>query len=289
MHASLAVSFSYARHLTGAPRRTLQECYHSSQALSLFQRRLRRPVVPDRDGDPIWGTAAALVILAYLSAETTASWPLADATAAGPDGSDPCQLTWLTMSRGKSALQNLAKPFRPKSIFRIMGPTFADMHRTLPESGVAAIPPDLAAVCGLDESSTAESSPYFRLAHALSLILPLRDVDVTYGLTEVFVRSIDATVEANLRAKDPTTLLLLYLWYAKAGRCNWWVRLRSRVEGPPIKTFLLGLREGAKYAPFLDDEWLAKVERDDSDAQGDKPLALRRILAPPPSVVEGSR
>ena len=234
MHASLAVAFAYDRHLNSPPGgcRTLEECYHWSQSTALFNRRLREPI-ETKDMDAIWGTAAALAILTFSFPDAYTpeeSWPLK------PSG--PSDLEWLRMSKGKMSLWRITNPLRPDSLFRVMAGTFAQMNSPLPEEGLDGVPRALAIVCHLEHSSTAENNPYFNAAHAVSQIQDLPDNQVTVGQTELFTRSIHGPFESLLREKNPVALLLLYLWYRKAGRSIWWIELRARVECPSICSYL---------------------------------------------------
>ena len=108
----------------------------------------------------------------------------------------------------------------------------------MPKEGIDGIPRALAFVCRLEYSSTPESNAYFNAAHAVSKIQALPDTQVTVGQTELFTRSIHGSFKALLQHKDPIALLLLYLWYRKAGRSIWWVELRARVECPSICSYL---------------------------------------------------
>ncbi|KAI0454809.1 hypothetical protein F5B21DRAFT_474331 [Xylaria acuta] len=240
MHASLAVAFAYDRYLNSSlgSRRTLEECYHWSQSTVLFNRRLREPI-ETKDKDPIWGTAAALAILSFSSPDARATeepWPLKP--------SDPSDLEWLTMVEGKMSLWRIINPLRPDSLFRVMAPTFSHMNSPLPGKGIGSIPRALAMVCRLEDSSTAENNPYFTAAHAVSQIRGLLDSQVTTGHTQLFTRSIQGPFKILLKGKDPVALLLLYLWYRKAGRSIWWIELRARVECPSICSYLRLYHEG---------------------------------------------
>ncbi|KAF1844468.1 uncharacterized protein K460DRAFT_318061 [Cucurbitaria berberidis CBS 394.84] len=234
MHASLAVALAYDHYLNSSSsgRRTLEECYHCSQSTSLFNRRLREPV-ETKDKDAIWGTAAALALLAFASPDASTpaeSWPLKP--------SDPSDLEWLRMGKGKMSLWPVINPLRPDSLFRVMAGTYAQMNSPMLEEGIDGISKALAFVCHLEDSSTAENNPYFSAAHALSQIQNLPDSQITVGLTELFTRSIQGPFQALLEGKDPVALLLLYLWYHKARRSIWWVELRARVECPSICLYL---------------------------------------------------
>lgn len=233
MHASLAVALTYDRHLNGPSdrRRTLEECYHWSRCTILFNKRLRQPISA-QDKDPIWGTAAALVILSFSAPDACTpeqSWPLKPSTS---------DLDWLRMNKGKMSLWHMVNPLRPDSLFSVMAATFAHMNSPLRERGIDGIPSPLAAVCNLNKSSTAESNPYFDAAHGLSQILVLPDTGVKTSHVHIFMRSIHGLFEDLLRKRDPVALVLLYLWYRKTSRSIWWIELRARVECPSICRYL---------------------------------------------------
>ncbi|TRX93724.1 hypothetical protein FHL15_005400 [Xylaria flabelliformis] len=234
MHASLAVALAYDRYQNSSlgNRRTLEECYHCSRSTILFNRRLREPI-ETKDKDAIWGTAAALAILSFSSPDVCAmeeAWPL--------KSSNYSDLEWLRMIKGKMSLWRIINPLRSDSIFRVMASTFAHMHSPLPEKGRDGIPRALAIVCHLDDLSTAENNPYFNAVHAIAQIQSLSDSQVTTGHTQLFTRSMQGPFECLLKDKDPISLLLLYLWYRKAGRSIWFIELRARVECPSICSYL---------------------------------------------------
>ncbi|KAJ3539747.1 hypothetical protein NM208_g5364 [Fusarium decemcellulare] len=256
MHASLAVAFTYDRHLSTSLgcRRTLEECYHWSQSTILLNRRLREPVKA-KDRDPIWGTAAAFAMLAFSSPDACTpedSWPL--------KSSDSFDLDWLRMINGKMSLWNMVEPLRPDSIFCVMATTFAYMLSPLPAAGRGTIPRSLAAVCHIEDSSTAENNPYFHAAHSVSHILDLPDSEITTGPTQLFMRSIYGPFKDLLRGRDPVALLLLYLWYRKASHGIWWIELRARVECPSICSYLRQYhREHTAVQAFLPGGALADI------------------------------
>ncbi|KAJ5763960.1 hypothetical protein N7533_002641 [Penicillium manginii] len=234
MHASLAVALTYDRHLNKSINchRSLEECYHWSQSTTLLNKRLGEPIEVG-DKDPIWGTAAALAILSFSSPNACTpeeSWPMKP--------SAPSDLDWVRMSKGKNSLWHIVDPLRPDSLFHVMTETFAMMFSPLPENGIKGVSSALATICLLGESSTAENNPYFYAAHAISRILDIPDSEISTGNTQIFILSINGGFEDLLRAKDPVALLLLYLWYRKAGRSIWWIELRARVECPSIFLYL---------------------------------------------------
>jgi hypothetical protein len=233
MHASLAVALAYDRYINSSSNahHTLEECHHLSQSTKLLSRRLKEPINA-KDKDPIWGTAAALAVLAFTSPiirTPQESWPLK---------SDPSGLEWLHMNERKMALWHILDPLRSDSVFRVMAATFARMNAPFPQEGIDGLPGALAAVCDLDDSSTPESSPLFYPAHAVGQILVLPDTEVTTGQTQLFTRSIHGSFKELLLRRDPIALLLLYLWYQKASRSIWWIEPRARAECPLICAYL---------------------------------------------------
>ncbi|KAI0141573.1 hypothetical protein GGR57DRAFT_487181 [Xylariaceae sp. FL1272] len=235
MHASLAVALAYDRHLNGSPHhsRPTEECFHWSRATSLFNEKLKNTILSS-DRDPVWGTAAALAVLTFASPDVgetpESSWPLKQA--------QPTDLDWVRLCRGKMSLWPIVNPLRQDSLFRVMAMTFAEMDSPLAEMGIEGMPIPLALVCGLTASCTAANNPYFDTAHALAYILNRPDNEVTTGQTEHFIRSVDGPFLSLLLSKDAVALLLLYLWYQKAGRSIWWIRLRAEVECPAIYLYL---------------------------------------------------
>ncbi|PVH77689.1 C6 finger domain protein [Cadophora sp. DSE1049] len=248
MHGSLAVALAYDRHLNSSlgSHRTLEECYHWSQSTILFNKRMTQPIEA-KDKDPIWGTAAAMAILSFTSPEARTpeeSWPLKSS-----EGSD---LDWLRMSEGKMSLWHILNPLRPDSLFHVLSDTYILMQSPLPEAGKDNIPAELAGLCCLEDSSTAESNPYFQATHALSHSLCLPDNEVTTAQAQFFMRAIHGHFKDLLREKDPVALLLLYMWYRKASRSIWWIELRARVECPAIHSYLqLRCREVDEVQAFL--------------------------------------
>ena len=53
-----------------------------------------------------------------------------------------------------------------------------------------------------------------------------------------FLSCMPQSFKVLLRRKDPRTLLLLMLWYQKAGRAVWWIDMRSRIERQAICLYL---------------------------------------------------
>ncbi|KAI7212850.1 hypothetical protein KC333_g6915 [Hortaea werneckii] len=239
MHASIALALAYDRYRNDSTtcHRRAEEYHHWTRSAVLLKKRLNQPIAT-KDKDPIWGTAATLALLSFSFTDTELpnySWPI---RLPGDSGVDP--LDWLRMDNAKTSLWHVANPLRSESIFSIMKETYAKLASPLPERGAEGIPGLLASVCDLGGLSTSETNPYFSAAHALSQLLEIEDSRVTVGHTQRFTKCIHGAFETLLRARDPVALLLLYLWYSKAGRSIWWIESRARIERPAIRLYLEG-------------------------------------------------
>lgn len=237
MHGILALTAGYCRFLTSElpSRASSEEILHISQCTSLFRARLASPVelVSPADKDALWAAASTLGILAFSSLDATSpaeSWPLT--------ATSHSDLEWIRISEGKMAVYHVVDPLRPESLFSAMASTYAQVHAPLPTAGIDGISPRLAKVCNLQGSSTAESSPFFTPAHAVSKLCSLSDSHLTTGRALAFLAQMPTQFKSLLHAKDAVALLLLYLWYCKARLAVWWVDLRARVECPAILLYL---------------------------------------------------
>ncbi|KAI7324006.1 hypothetical protein KC315_g8354 [Hortaea werneckii] len=237
MHASLALALAYDRYQNGAAtsNRKSEKYYHWTRSAVLLKKRLNQPI-DTKDKDPVWGTAATLALLSFSFTDTdlpSHSWPVQL-----PNGSSSDPLEWLRMDNAKMSLWHVVDPLRSESIFSIMKDTYAQLASPLPKSGAKGIPGPLASLCDLGELSTAGNNPYFSAAHAVSKLLEIEDSKVTVGHTQRFTKCIHEAFESLLRTRDPVALLLLYLWYSKAGRSIWWIESRARVERLAIRLYL---------------------------------------------------
>jgi hypothetical protein len=239
MHGILALAAAHDRYLGGnlTCRRSIREVYHSSQCTVLFNEWLSRPV-EEMHKDAIWATGVMLAILTVTSICTSSfeqAWPLKP--------SDPSDLQWLRLKASDKALRHLANPARPNSVFRDLPETFA-INPQLPARGIDGVSVDLAELCGLDESSTPENSPYFSFVHALSRLLELPNGVASLGQVFMVVGVIPNVLLTCLEEKDPVALLLLYLWYTRARESRWWIDHRAQYEVPAIRTYLMGYHRG---------------------------------------------
>uniref|UniRef100_A0A093V972 Sterol regulatory element-binding protein ECM22 n=1 Tax=Talaromyces marneffei PM1 TaxID=1077442 RepID=A0A093V972_TALMA len=227
MHTILAVGSAYERHLTSPPnvpsRRTFSEISNFSQSTSLLGEQLRKSIVPQAK-DAIWACATLYGALLFVAVDATSpeeAWPLKDSA---------CDLDWIPMVDSKWVLWNLLEPMRPDSIFRCLADTYADLRIDAPPNGVYGVSPLLARLCGLDEMSTAETNPYFEAVHAISQLTGPPESREYLARVLAFLSCMSQSFKALMASKDARALLLLVLWYNKAGRTVWWIEMRARVD-----------------------------------------------------------
>ncbi|CAK7231319.1 hypothetical protein SBRCBS47491_007890 [Sporothrix bragantina] len=244
MHGTLAVAAVHDRYLatikaandgidtTDAVAPSIRESYHIARCTSLFNHWLSQPLT-EESKDPIWSGAGSLSILTFSSINATRpgqAWPLGP-----PDPSS--DLEWLRLGAGKMTLWNMVNPTRESSVFRPMFGTLSELRESFINSD-ALLLPELAIVCGIDENSTVDNNPYFDVAHSLSRLLPLPFNQATLGTILMVASKMHGPFEDLLHRRDPVSLLLLGLWYAKARKCKWWIEFRARHEIPAIYQYL---------------------------------------------------
>lgn len=234
LHGCLALTAVHDRYLdeTVARRCSWRESHHLSRCTVLFHKWLSQPIKEEHK-DALWAAAGILAVLTFSSINDFSlqeTWPLR--------APRPYDLEWLRFVSGKMKLWHLANPLRPQSLFRAMSLDFARMHRAWPIKGITGVSGDLARLCGLDASSTQESSPYFTVVHGLSRLLEM-PIGGDAGAKAVMISArLNDELEAYLHRRDPVALLLLCLWYKKARQLNWWIDFRARYELPAICIYL---------------------------------------------------
>ena len=189
-------------------------------------------LIEEENKDAMWATGVLLAVLAFSSITVSSfedAWPLKPV-----DSSD---LQWLRLKTSDKVLWTLANPMRPDSVFRVMSDIFSHNEK-LPARGSDGVSVDLAKLCGLGDSSTAENNTYFGFVHALSRLLEIPNGHASLGRIFMVVAFISKALRVCLEEKDPVALLLLYLWYTRARRSRCWIDHRARYELPAIRAYL---------------------------------------------------
>ncbi|KAE8140521.1 hypothetical protein BDV38DRAFT_269085 [Aspergillus pseudotamarii] len=224
MHVILAIAAMHNRlRDTPAPRGpSTFESYHVSQCAALLGRKLSQPLQAE-DRDPLWMTSTLLGVMSTSSIPSLIPqevWPLKP--------SNTSDLEWLRMAEGKMAVWRIADPLRPNSLFRDMAEEYAQMYDGPLRIGNGQVPPALARLCCITPSSSPDTNPYFTAVHTLATVLKLHAGQLSRAHILSFTSRMERPFKSLLHVRDPVALLLLSLWYVKAGDVIWWLQLRAK-------------------------------------------------------------
>lgn len=236
MHVVQTMTAIHDRYLSASPnsRQTITEVYHLSRAAALFNQKLSTPLQPP-DRDAVWAAAALLGNIAFSSIEASKpeeAWPLAPPK--------PSDLEWLRMCESKAVIWNITNPLRPDSVFHILADDFetSSLASAATTSSIEGIPPAFIQLYSLDNSSTADNSPYYAAVHGLAPLLRIECNQSTIGRFLLFMSHMQPDFRRLLEQKDSRALLLLAYWYAKASHSVWWIERRARLECQAICLYL---------------------------------------------------
>jgi hypothetical protein len=233
MHIVLAISAlhnRYQRQLSLEEPNAF-EAYHAYKSAALLNKSLSLSIRPE-ERDTLWMAATFLGIHAVLTPTAVnplESWPL--------KSHGDADLAWLRFVGNKMALWELTNPVRQDSLFQNMKDEYAQMFNSVAVSGANGIPSWLALLCYLHRDSTSYNNPYFTAAHVLSLVLD-QSAKPSRSRILAFTSQMEPCFRALLYAKDPVALLLLAMWYERAGPVIWWIQHRAMVEHQAIYLYL---------------------------------------------------
>ncbi|KAE8421972.1 hypothetical protein BDV36DRAFT_246384 [Aspergillus pseudocaelatus] len=209
MYTILAVGILHLNRISpGNKTWQLAETYYWQRAIKLYQAALTSNVTP-QNVDSLLSTCMFMGVTALCpeNIKPTDSWVLSD---------KPDAMNWLCLQSGLRCIITLAQSYLDSSIW---GSTFQQAHkdeqqflkRVVPE-GREGLDPDLADLCGIDDSTTAKTNPYYeplRLYTALSQLE--RNWENSAKCAE-FMGKLTNEFLALLRRRDPPALLIMAQW-----------------------------------------------------------------------------
>lgn len=208
------------------------ETYHFTRGVALLNQRLSQNPLPIEDWDALWLTATFLGTLSVGSVYSVApneAWPLKS-----PDWTEP---EWLRMTQGKHAIWELTQPLRPESFLQTMKEEYVQMLTEDTSVKVNSAPRVLLKLCKITTASP-ENNPYYTALKTLLRLLNPHSGIFSRADFLAFTGQMTSSFKDLLRKKDPVALLLLALWYEKAGQAVWWIRVRATVESRSICQYL---------------------------------------------------
>lgn len=133
--------------------------------------------------------------------------------------SNPADLNWLALQSGLRCLILMAHPYIPTSIWSVPFFEMGEEQRALQDDrpGREGLHQGLADFCGIDETTTAETSPYHDPLRILSPLLELKPCDQVenYNVVVSFIGRLQPEFINLLRAKDPRALMILAYWMGR--------------------------------------------------------------------------
>ena len=117
--------------------------------------------------------------------------------------------------------------------------------------GRVAMDPELADLCGIDDTTTAETNPYHAPVRMLTGLLSLERGVKYFGAYTGFMGRLLPEFLEKLMQKDPPALVLLSWWLGLMyGTGMWWAQTRAKSEITAI-CWYLGSEEGlVKFLKF---------------------------------------
>lgn len=239
MHAVLAVGATQLRRL-GSNNHGVRpvEIQHWQSALSSFRKALTQPFTRDNcDAILLSSILLNLMSFSFISRDDLSplgSWVFSSSSQ---------KLNWLYIQLGLRYLLEQTKPFHVDSRLTPIFLASDDSKGTFSDEspGLQGLPEEFVKVCGLDEISTSENSPYHSPLRLLVPLLALeRSDENTFKFLHWFA-SVDGKFARLLQQKDYPALLLFSYWLGMLCDLNqWWCYERAKRECTAICIFLNG-------------------------------------------------
>lgn len=110
---------------------------------------------------------------------------------------------------------------------------------TYPSPGTSGLPKAFVRLCGLDENSTSDTSPYHRIVRLLTPVLKLPPAEENFATLFAFLGRTWPDFKPLLLKKDPIALLLLSYWLALLRQVDqWWLRTRAKTACAAVVAYL---------------------------------------------------
>lgn len=147
------------------------------------------------------------------------------------------------MHKGMAVFYNLCAPQEPGGIFHdlLHHPAYTalkDKWVVDDRDGVEGILPRLANLCGLNDASNRQNSPYHFSLRLLTQIWDVESTPHTAFRFLVFISLMPPDMKALLMQKDARAMVILAYWYTKIFHVHYWLHQRAVVECAAICIYL---------------------------------------------------
>ena len=260
MHATLAFAAAHLKHLlpvsanpTEHRQNALAESYHWQRASHLFRKELNSPLgLGSHNMDPILTASMLLARQSFHLDDGELEFPKSFVNM--PPEQTASALNWLTVQSG---MKCLLIAFQSHITTSIWFPVFRDSDDNRgtffdERAGPEGLPPALAELCEIEETSTIANNPYHAPLRLLAPQLRIEAGIPTFVKLITFMGRMGLQFNALLIEKDARALLLLSYWLALMSRVDqWWIVGRARHECAAI-CHLLRRDPDPRIQPLLD-------------------------------------
>ncbi|KAB8269903.1 hypothetical protein BDV30DRAFT_229383 [Aspergillus minisclerotigenes] len=234
MHAIIGAATSHLRRIYPENNTyTMVEAYHWQKAIKQYSEEISTAVGP-HNMDPLYSACLLMTIHSFSLEEYNprSSFVFSD---------DPESLNWLMLQSGLRYLLQLTVPWMTQSMWwdvfkrsREGNPLYDD-HRP----GRVDLHPELADICGIDDSTTEETNPYHWPLRMLTPLLSLERSLKTFTHYTNYMGRLLPDYYDQLLKKDPPALIILSWWLALIVNLDvWWMETRAKSECVAICMYL---------------------------------------------------
>ncbi|EFR05394.1 C6 zinc finger domain-containing protein [Nannizzia gypsea CBS 118893] len=236
MHAILGIgATSISDQAQGDPSYKVLHAYHWQQTIRQYQEEIQTSIgLHNMDG--LMSTCMFMSSITFLGADPdyTKSWVFSN---------DPADLNWLLIQGGlRFLLMHLSRYLEHSIWYEVFMESsdeemFGD-HRP----GKVGLHPELAAICGITETTTEDDNPCLWPLRMLTPILKLESNRENFSKLMGFMGRLLPDYTNNLLAKEPSCLIILAYWLGKlCERPDWWLYSRAQVECYALCAYLESL------------------------------------------------
>lgn len=238
LHSILAVANTHqAQFLSDRTELSLAATRFRHKAIQLYRRQLSGRICK-HNMDVLLSTC----ILVGMFSFSTDKRPLRDSWVFSDD---PTAMNWLSVQGGLWSLLTVVSPWLEESVWRDSFREASDyqVFENL-QSGREGLDPELADLCDIDETTTAETNAFYWPLRMLCPMLAISRSDLSPSRSDIsritnFMGRLLPDYLALLRAKEPRALLILSYWLALLSSVGeWWIESRARSECQAICMFL---------------------------------------------------